>query len=153
MMMNTTLEQLRSLRLAGMATGLQEQLSQAGMTGLSFEERLALLVDREVHWRSDKRQARLLKAAHLKYPQACIEDTDSRAGRGLDRSAVMSLALGNWIESGHSVLITGLTARPGLLVPWPNMRAGVGTRRCISGCPGWVKSCAFVTATAALASG
>jgi DNA replication protein DnaC len=109
MMMNTTLEQLRSLRLAGMATGLQEQLSQAGMTGLSFEERLALLVDREVHWRSDKRQARLLKAAHLKYPQACIEDTDSRAGRGLDRSAVMSLALGNWIESGHSVLITGLT--------------------------------------------
>lgn len=49
MMMNTTLEQLRSLRLAGMATGLQEQLSQAGMTGLSVEERLALLVDREVH--------------------------------------------------------------------------------------------------------
>ena len=109
MMMNTTLEQLRSLKLTGMATGLQEQLTQAGMTGMSFEERLALLVDREVHWRSDKRQARLLKAAHLKYPQACIEDIDTRAGRGLDRSAVMSLALGNWIESGHSVLVTGLT--------------------------------------------
>ena len=109
MMMNTTLEQLRSLKLAGMATGLQEQLIQAGMTGMSFEERLALLVDREVHWRSDKRQARLLKAAQLKYPQACIEDLDTRAGRGLDRSAVMSLALGNWIDSGHSVLITGPT--------------------------------------------
>ena len=109
MMMNTTLEHLRSLKLAGMATGLQEQLTQPGMTGVSFEERLALLVDREVHWRSDKRQARLLKAAHLKYPQACIEDIDTRAGRGLQRSAVMSLALGNWIESGHSVLITGLT--------------------------------------------
>lgn len=109
MMMNTTLEQLRSLKLAGMATGLQEQLIQAGMTGMSFEERLALPVDREVHWRSDKRQARLLKAAQLKYPQACIEDLDTRAGRGLDRSAVMSLALGNWIDSGHSVLITGPT--------------------------------------------
>jgi len=109
MMMNTTLEQLRNLKLAGMAAGLHEQLSQPGMTGLSFEERLALLVDREVHWRSDRRQARLLKAAQLKYPQACIEDIDSRSGRGLDRSAVMSLALGNWIESGHSVLITGLT--------------------------------------------
>lgn len=91
MMMNTTLEQLRSLKLAGMATGLQEQLTQPGMTGMSFEERLALLVDREVHWRSGKRQARLLKAAHLKYPQACIEDIDTRAGRGLERSAVMSL--------------------------------------------------------------
>ena len=109
MMMNTTLEQLRSLKLAGMASGLQEQLTQSGMTGMSFEERLALLVDREVHWRSDKRRARLLKAANLKFPQACIEDIDTRAGRGLERSAVMSLALGNWIESGHSVLITGLT--------------------------------------------
>ena len=68
MMMNTTLEQLRSLKLAGMATALQEQLSQPGMTGLSFEERLAMLVVGEVFWRSDKRQTRLLKAAHLKYP-------------------------------------------------------------------------------------
>lgn len=109
MMMNATLEQLRGLKLAGMASGLQEQLTQAGMTAMSFEERFSLLVDREVHWRSDKRQTRLLKLANLKYPQACIEDIDTRAGRGLDRSAVMSLALGNWIESGHSVLITGLT--------------------------------------------
>jgi DNA replication protein DnaC len=109
MMMNTTLEQLRGLKLNGMAGGLQEQLTQAGMTGISFEERLSLLVDREVHWRNDKRQARLLKLAHLKYPQAAIEDIDTRAGRGLDRRAVMSLALGDWIESGHSVLITGPT--------------------------------------------
>src|SRR5664279_3108911 len=56
MMMNTTLEQLRSLKLAGMASGLQEQLTQPGMTGMSFEERLALLVDREVHWRLSLRQ-------------------------------------------------------------------------------------------------
>ena len=49
MMMNTTLEQLRGLKLNGMADGLNEQLTQAGMTGISFEERIALLVDREVH--------------------------------------------------------------------------------------------------------
>jgi hypothetical protein len=55
MMMNTTIEQLRGLRLTGMATGLQEQLTQAGMTAISFEERIALLVGREVHWRNDKR--------------------------------------------------------------------------------------------------
>ena len=109
MMMNTTIEQLRDLRLAGMASGLQEQLSQAGMTAISFEERLALLVDREVHWRNDKRQTRLLKDAKLKYSQASIEDLNTAAGRGLDRKAVMSLALGDWIDSGHSVLITGPT--------------------------------------------
>jgi DNA replication protein DnaC len=109
MMMNTTIEQLRDLRLPGMATGLQEQLSQAGMTALSFEERLSLLVDREVHWRNDKRQARLLKDAKLNYSQASIEDLNTGVGRGLERKAVVSLALGDWIASGHSVLITGAT--------------------------------------------
>ena len=109
MMKNTTIEQLRGLRLAGMANGLQEQLTQPGLTAISFEERLALLVDREVHWRNDKRQTRLLKDAKLKYNQASIEDLDTRAGRGVDRKAVMSLALGDWIASGHSVLITGPT--------------------------------------------
>lgn len=109
MMMNTTLNQLRELRLMGMLTALDEQLTQAGMSAVSFEERMALIVERELHWRHDKRRARLLKEAKLKYPQAAIEDIDTRAGRGLDRKAVMSLALGDWIDSGHSVLITGPT--------------------------------------------
>lgn len=109
MMMHTTLAQLRTLKLDGMATGLEEQLTLASMAALSFEERLTLLVDREVHCRRDRRLLRLLKSAQLKYGQAAIEDIDSRPGRGLDRRAVMSLALGDWVTSGHSVLITGQT--------------------------------------------
>ena len=109
MMMNTTLDQLRALKLLGMAAGLQDQLTSAGMACMSFEERTALLVEREVHWRGDKRRERLLKEARLKYPQAAIEDMDARAGRSVDRKAVMSLALSGWIDSGHSVLITGPT--------------------------------------------
>ena len=46
MMMNTTMEQLRTLKLEGMACALQDQLTQAGMTAMSFEERLTMLVDR-----------------------------------------------------------------------------------------------------------
>ena len=68
MMSQTTIEQLRDLKLAGMASALQEQLSMAGMTGMSFEERIALMVDREVHWRNDRKLERLLKNAHLRYP-------------------------------------------------------------------------------------
>lgn len=109
MMMHTTLAQLRTLKLDGLAAGLEEQLAQAGMAAMSFEERLALLIDREVHCRSDRKLARLLKQAQLKYAQAAIEDIDTRPGRGVDRSAVMSLALGDWVMSGHSVLITGPT--------------------------------------------
>jgi DNA replication protein DnaC len=109
MMMHTTLAQLRALKLDGMATGMEEQLTLASMAALSFEERLTLLVDREVHCRRDRKLLRLLKSAQLKYGQAAIEDIDSRPGRGLDRRAVMSLALGDWVTSGHSVLITGQT--------------------------------------------
>src|SRR5436309_639759 len=107
MMMHTTLAQLRTLRLEGLVAGLEEQIAQASMTALSFEERLALLVDREIHHRNDRKLVRLLKHARLKYPQATIEDIDTRPSRGVDRREVMSLALGDWVDSGHSVLITG----------------------------------------------
>ena len=78
MMMHTTLAQLRTLKLDGLATGLEEQLTQPGMAAMSFEERVALLVDREVHCRRDRKLLRLLKNAHLKYAQAAIEDIDAR---------------------------------------------------------------------------
>ena len=109
MMMNNTLAQLRNLKLAGMVCAIEEQLSSSASTTLSFEERLALMVDREVHHRGDKRRAALLKRAALKYPQACIEDVDGRAGRGFERSAVMSLALSRWIEDGTAILLSGAT--------------------------------------------
>ena len=109
MMLHNTIAQLRTLKLDGLAAGLEEQLAQTGLTALSFEERIALLVDRETHHRNDRKLVRLLKQARLKYGQATIEDIDSRPARGLDRRAVMSLALGDWVESGHSVLITGAT--------------------------------------------
>ncbi len=109
MMMNNTLAQLRDLKLAGMLAAVEEQLSSSASMTLSFEERLALMVDRETHHRGDKRRAALLKRAGLKYPQACIEDVDGRAGRGFERSALMSLALSRWIEEGQAILITGAT--------------------------------------------
>jgi len=78
MMMHTTINQLRDLKLNGMAGSLEEQLTMPGLNGLSFEERLGLMVDREVHWRQDRKLERLLKNAHLRYPQASIEDLDAR---------------------------------------------------------------------------
>ena len=109
MMMNHTLAQLRELKLLGMAGAVEEQLCSTVSTTLSFEERLALMVEREVHQRADKRHAALLKRARLKYPQACIEDVDGRAGRGFERPALMSLALSRWVEEGTAILVTGPT--------------------------------------------
>jgi DNA replication protein DnaC len=109
MMTQQTLTQLRSLKLGGMGDALQEQLTQPSMSSLSFEERLAMLVDREVASRDDRRRTRLLSLARLKYPQATIEDVDTRRGRGVDRGQITSLALGDWIKTGHTVIINGAT--------------------------------------------
>ena len=80
-----TLDQLRGLRLDGMVHALADQATSAAATELGFEERLAMLVQREIDWRDGKRLARLLKAAKLKVASACIEDIDWRGSRGLDR--------------------------------------------------------------------
>lgn len=104
-----TLDQLRGLRLDGMIAALQDDASRTAAEALPFEQRLALLVQRELDWRDGKRAARLLKNAKLKVSGACIEDIDWRSGRGLDRSLVTALAEGDWIRHGRNVLITGAT--------------------------------------------
>lgn len=104
-----TVSQLRALRLDGMAHALHDQASGTAAAGLGFEERLAMLVQREIDWRDGKRLARLLKAARLKVSSACIEDIDWRTSRGLDRALIAALAGGDWLRHGHNVLITGAT--------------------------------------------
>ncbi len=104
-----TLDQLRGLRLDGMVHALADQATRAAAASLAFEERLAMLVQREIDWRDAKRLTRLLKAAKLKVGSACIEDIDWRGSRGLDRGLVTQLAGCDWLRHGHSVLITGAT--------------------------------------------
>lgn len=104
-----TLDQLRGLRLDGMVRGIEEQAMSTATAALSFEERLTLVVQREITWRHDRRVARLLKAARLKVSSACIEDINWRASRSLDRALVASLATGNWLSHAQNLLITGAT--------------------------------------------
>lgn len=109
MLKHHTIDQLRSLRLDGMIAALTDTATQAAAEALSFEERLTLLVQRELDWRDSKRVARLLKAARLKVSAACVEDIDWRAGRGLDRHLITALAQGDWVRQGRNLLLTGAT--------------------------------------------
>src|SRR6266516_3538722 len=103
MMLNTTIDGLKALRLAAMAAALAEQHQQAAYTGLGFDERLGLLVDRELTERSNRRLQRCLKAARLRTP-ATVEDIDFRHPRGLDRAQVLTLAQAQWAEHHHAVV-------------------------------------------------
>lgn len=109
MMLQPTLNQLRSLKLDGMVHALEEQSTQAAMGGLSFEERFALLIDRECAFRDSRRVARLMRQAKLKHANACMEDVDYRPGRGIDKRLMATLASGDWLRQGHNVLLIGAT--------------------------------------------
>jgi hypothetical protein len=84
MLTQNTLETLRHLKLHGMAQALEEQRDTPNTHALSFEERLALLVDRERLSRQNSRYRGLLRDARLKVAQACVEDVSYKGGRGLD---------------------------------------------------------------------
>ena len=81
MLDHATVANLRALKLLGFADGLTEQMAQPDVLALSFEERLALLVDREMNARSDRKRTRLLQRAQLKYGNASIEDAQFDAIR------------------------------------------------------------------------
>ena len=109
MLTHNTLDQLRTLKLDGMARALEEQRTLPACHELSFEDRLGLLVDRERSWRDSRRLDRLLRQAKLKHGDACLEDIHYGANRGLDKRLVAGLAEGDWIRQGQSVLLTGPT--------------------------------------------
>ncbi len=91
-----------------MAKALDEQRNQRNVDGLSFEERLGLLVDREAVERETKRLVTRLKSANLRQ-NATIEDLDTKAARGLDKALFAKLASGEWIARRQDSLITGKT--------------------------------------------
>jgi len=57
----------------------------------------------------DRKRTRLLQRAQLKYPSATIEDASFEGVHGIDRSALMSLALSTWIERGETICFGGAT--------------------------------------------
>lgn len=109
MIVQQTLAQLRTLKLDGMALAFEDQLTLPAAQTLAFEDRFAVLLEREIAHRNSERLKRLLTNAKLKYPQAALEDIDTRTQRGLDAKLLTSLAHGEWINRAQPVLITGPT--------------------------------------------
>jgi len=91
MLVQPIVEKLYSLKLTGMAKALEEQLQMQDMESLSFEERLGLLVDREMTERRNRKVGLRLKKAKLRL-NASLEDIDYRTSHGLDKALVLQLA-------------------------------------------------------------
>jgi len=106
MLTHPTAEKLRTLKLYGMVKSMEEQGSSRDYDDLSFEERLGLLIDRELTEQGNRRLASRLKMAKLRQ-DASMEDIDYRQKRGLDKSMMKSLSQCSWIKERLNVLLTG----------------------------------------------
>ena len=108
MLHHPTLDKLQALRLNGMLKALQEQHQTRDIDSLTFEERLGLLVDREISERDGKQLTARLRVARLRH-NACVEDIDYRAPRGLDKELFLTLSGGQWLREGLNLIISGPT--------------------------------------------
>ena len=108
MLSHPLIHHLHTLSLHGMAQAMHEQQEQSSARELSFEERLGLLIDREIAQREGRTTQRRLRAARLKVP-ATLEDVDLKHPRGLDSKLLRTLGEAQWIKEHRGVIITGPT--------------------------------------------
>ena len=104
----TLYDQLLELRLPAFRQALREQEENPKYNELSFQERLALLVEHECTQRRENRIRRCIHAAGFPM-QSAIEDLDFSPGRGLERRKVLELAQCTWITSHHNLIVLGPT--------------------------------------------
>ena len=107
MLSHPTLDQLRALKLDGMADAFVELQQQDAARDLGPAEWLALLLDREAANRGTQQFKSRLRNAKLRHGQASVEDVDYRAPRRLDKALFQQLATCRWIAEHRNLLVTG----------------------------------------------
>jgi len=106
-MTHQILAQLRQLKLGGMASAMQSQQEMPNTyDGLSFEERLQLLLDQESLSRDTRKQERLIKQARFKL-NANIQGIDYKQSRNITKNQIAQLAQADWITKKQNLLLTG----------------------------------------------
>jgi len=108
MLTHPLFDQLKTLRCEGMLEALQEQLNAPDINRLSFDERFALLIERECITRENRKLTNRLRQAKLK-EEACLEDIEYSPKRQLSKTVITRLAECSWISRKENILITGPT--------------------------------------------
>ena len=107
MLNHPTLDQLKTLKLDGMAEAFSELQQRDDTPALTHEEWLGLLIDREAANRETKRFESRMRTARLRHVGASPEDVDYRTRRGLDKPLFQELLTGKWIKDKRNLMITG----------------------------------------------
>jgi len=103
-----TLGKLEEMRLGAMAEAARELTGAPPDQRLNFEEKLALIVDREWISRDNRRTARRIKEAKLA-TKASLQDVACDPERGIAKATLRQLATCTWVREHHNVIVVGKT--------------------------------------------
>jgi len=106
MLNGPTIEKLKDMKLKVMAQMLSDPDST--VRDLSFEDRLALMVDGQWFAKRNTKIKRLLKSASLTV-DACIEDIRYLPDRTIDKKTVQTLSTCTYIEQKLNIVVSGCT--------------------------------------------
>ena len=109
MLREPTIEKLHAMRLRILATTWLEQDKSPDVLAMTFDERLALLVEAEALARENARLTKNLRDAKLRLAEACVEGIDFPRERQLDKAVVRQLATCRWVDEHQTVIVTGAT--------------------------------------------
>ena len=107
-MIEETLQRMLALRMPAMAQATRELIASAPSHQMSFEDKLAIIIDREWVDRDGRRVARRIREAKIS-TQASLERVECDAARGVDKSLIKQMTTCTWAKSKQNVLITGAT--------------------------------------------
>lgn len=125
--MDTLQEQMRALRLPGMAAAWASLMDTRTTATLSLGDGLKLLLAAERDTRRQNRTSRLMKNARFRY-SASVESIYFDAEKGRDRDKLNMLATCDFIRQGQAVLITGPSG-----TGKSHIASALGTNACLAG--------------------
>ncbi len=105
----STINKLIEMRLTAMSDAFRNQLSDAKMADVPFEDRFGMIVDIEYTSRKNNRLKRLIKNASFDQSDARIMDIDYTSGRRLNKQLITRLATCEYIAEYRNIFITGAT--------------------------------------------
>ncbi|MES9964549.1 MAG: IS21-like element helper ATPase IstB [Candidatus Sedimenticola sp. 20ELBAFRAG] len=109
LLIEQTLSDLKvKLRMGPMAQAIEDQRCNPDLLAMSFEDRLGMAVQIQVQARETNRLKKRTSEADFTL-DACPEDINYRARRGLDRQVMANLLSCDYIEQSLNVIFTGPT--------------------------------------------